>query len=635
MLRNSTPRARIAFRVGVVGHRPNRLQQSDPEVLAGRIREALLTVKSEVESFRATASVRHLYSAEPPLLRAVSPLAEGTDRIFATQALRAGLDYELCCPFPFPQAEYEKDFTSSESRDEFRSLLSQAQAATSVTVFELDGKRENEPAAYGAAGRIVLNQSDLLVAVWDLEGAAGGGGTVDTLHEAVHFRIPVLWIDARAPHAWRLVRSAADLAELAGTRPRQSEPPPGTVHDQLRAIVRHELTLPAATGPSEGDKPVTAADYFGETRHRYRFAVLWKLFRDLVGSNSLRWPKFRVPFYEDDLDSSWSAETGPESARWANDRLRTHYAWADKLADRYADAYRSTYVFIYLFAALAVLLALLPMAADWASQSLPQALCVVGELVILFSITALLAVEKSHRWHKRWMAYRLLAELIRQLQCLLMLGGGKPLTRVPAHNASFGDPFRSWMYWHLRAVSRATGLPSGSMTKEHLEGCLESLSGLVDGQLSFHRTNHHRSERIAHRLHGAGLLLFLATLGCIVLHLAIPPLLDSLEVSRETVELCERWLTLACATLPAFGAAMGGLANQGEFVRMARRSRAMEDEFLQLSDGISALRTRSGSGEAELRLADLADQADEATRAMVEEVVEWRVIFIDRPPAAA
>ena len=41
-------------------------------------------------------------------MRVVSPLAEGTDRIFAEQAL--GLGFELCAVLPFPQAEFEKDF---------------------------------------------------------------------------------------------------------------------------------------------------------------------------------------------------------------------------------------------------------------------------------------------------------------------------------------------------------------------------------------------------------------------------------------------------------------------------------------------------------------------------------------------
>jgi hypothetical protein len=54
--------------------------------------------------------------------------------------------------------------------------------------------------AYSVAGRIVLNQSDLLIAVWDGGKPAGGGGTVETLREAVHYHVPALWIDAQARH---------------------------------------------------------------------------------------------------------------------------------------------------------------------------------------------------------------------------------------------------------------------------------------------------------------------------------------------------------------------------------------------------------------------------------------------------
>ena len=45
---------------------------------------------------------------------------------------------------------------------------------------------------------MVLNQSDLLIVVWDGQNRAGDGSTVDTAQEAIRFRVPVLWIDALA-----------------------------------------------------------------------------------------------------------------------------------------------------------------------------------------------------------------------------------------------------------------------------------------------------------------------------------------------------------------------------------------------------------------------------------------------------
>ena len=109
----SPPKARLTFRVGIVGHRPNRLP-SGPEALAvlrGMIRSILAEASEAALAFSAADAAkppsRRLYSGKPPLLRAISPLAEGSDRVFAEEALSLG--YELCCPMPFAQEEFERD----------------------------------------------------------------------------------------------------------------------------------------------------------------------------------------------------------------------------------------------------------------------------------------------------------------------------------------------------------------------------------------------------------------------------------------------------------------------------------------------------------------------------------------------
>jgi hypothetical protein len=173
------PRAPLAFRVGVVGHRPDRLDSSQLEELAATIITILSTVKDE--TLAVADQLTELYDGARPLLRAISPLAEGTDRILAEQALSLG--FELCAVLPFPQSEFEKDFAQPhalerESMNRFRGLLAEA-----TTRFELDGTSAEEAAAYGRGGLVVLNQSDLLIVVWDGERQGKRGGTEDTFSE--------------------------------------------------------------------------------------------------------------------------------------------------------------------------------------------------------------------------------------------------------------------------------------------------------------------------------------------------------------------------------------------------------------------------------------------------------------------
>jgi hypothetical protein len=164
-------------------------------------------------------------AARPVPLCAVSSLAEGADRVFAEEALVLG--YAILCPMPFTQAEFEKDFLAPaalepQSLAQFRALLDTARQGPGLRVMELDGARAQAPAAYAAAGHAVLDQSHLLVAVWDGGEAAGQGGTSETLREGLRRHIPVLWVNARAPENWTLLRGEADLTR-GGVSSRQGQ----------------------------------------------------------------------------------------------------------------------------------------------------------------------------------------------------------------------------------------------------------------------------------------------------------------------------------------------------------------------------------------------------------------------------
>lgn len=152
---------------------------------------------------------------EEAFLVAVSSLAEGADRIFASEAL--ALDCPLICPLPFPQGEFEQDFVppaalEPDSLSHFRALLQQARSGPGLTLLELSGLRADASAAYEAAAHMMLDQSQLLIAVWDGGKSAGRGGTVETLRVALGRGLPVLWLQAQAPQNWALLAAEADLA---------------------------------------------------------------------------------------------------------------------------------------------------------------------------------------------------------------------------------------------------------------------------------------------------------------------------------------------------------------------------------------------------------------------------------------
>lgn len=155
------PRAH-PFVVAVSGHRPNRMHIGTAEI--SRRLEAVL------------AALRSGAKGRPRV--ALTPLAEGSD-------------YELHAMLPFERTDYETTFTDNSANSSFRALLDQAAYVT-----ELPGTLADTRAAYEACGRAAVEQSDILVDVWDGKAAAGRGGTPEIIGDAISKKRPVIWIDA-------------------------------------------------------------------------------------------------------------------------------------------------------------------------------------------------------------------------------------------------------------------------------------------------------------------------------------------------------------------------------------------------------------------------------------------------------
>lgn len=618
------PKPRLAFRVGVVGHRPNRLENSDRTLLSSTISEILNEVKEAVGQF-PTASIAQPYSNEEPLLSAISSLAEGVDRVFAERALDLG--FTLCCPLPFPREEFNKDFQPDkalepDSSTQFYSLLNRA-----GRVFELDGDREHSGVAYAVAARVVVRQSDLLIIVWDGHRLGKPGVTEETFAEARRAGISTVWIDAKAPHHWELLDQTADVPitdHLGRAVPMRQD----NRMEELRSVVSRTTQGPqAAESPtrlSTGKRQVGIEDFYAERQPRWK-VPMWKWFRDLFGDK--RWPSggFRTTDFDRDLDQEWRSK--PTSAiSGLIDNLRPFYVWPDRLAIYYSDAYRSAFILVYLAAALAVGAAVLPVASglDIGFHHPFETSTVLGELFLILFIAGTVAFGRRRLWHERWLDYRLAAELVRHLRISVPLAGDRPLPAPPAHLTNYERASSTWAPWYVRAVERQLGLPNLTVTTAHLRTCLHSLEHMIEWQLEYHRTNAERCYTIEKSLHRLGLLMLGLTFLACAVHLLpmvshpIPPILTSLA-----------------AFLPALGAAFSGINNQGEFRRVFMRSDAMVGQFKDLLEQAQELRQQiEGSTTPkgrQLRSSQVGALGDQVAHLMVSEVLDWRVTLLDRP----
>ena len=577
----SPPKSRLAVRVGVTGHRPGGLDRAETESLRASVSEVLKHVKDVAVEVKASYN-RYYSDGGQPLLRVMSPLAEGADMLVAEEGLAEG--YELQCVLPFERAEYEKDFKDG-SIESYRTLLGKASS-----VLELNGSRatqdlENE--AYQTVGRMVLAQSDVLIAIWDGEDEKGKGGTGQIVRESLISEIPVVWISSVSPHEIRvLLGGGYEGFKEAG----------------LREL---DLRLKRVLKPHHANRADLSLTYFEEKQPARTWGFVFEIFCDLFSGERIDTGGSKVrDFYEETEEewrSVWDSCPGiPEQVKGEiNEKFLMHYAWADKLANYYSNIYRSSFTLNYLMASLAVLFALLV-----PTVKKLDTLWIICELTLIVLIIAITAVGNLNRWHERWIDYRLLSEQLRQLRFLAPLGLTTPSFRVPAHD-TYGDPRSTWVNWHFRAIVREAGMVGAVIDGQYLASYRDFLSKQeIAGQIGYHQRNSPRFRKINHTLHIIGMGLFALTFITTFMHLFYHT----------------DMLTLCSAFFPALGAAIYGIRTQGEFEQIAKRSDAM-------SAHLENLRNELERPDFVPSFKHLGGIAESTAEVMSSETLDWRIVF--------
>ena len=586
---SSPPRPRLVVQIGVTGHRLNRLS---PQIAVDLPRQCEQVLRI-VAGLAAQAYDPLLHAPEPPLLRIISPLAEGADRIVAHAGLALGAD--LQCPLPFHADEYCRDFSSSESRDEFHALLAKASA-----VFQADGSREAEAMAYERIGRIVLEQSDFLIAIWDGEPAAGRGGTAQIVDEAIAQNVPVFWLHATQPVAPCILSTGE-----SGSR----DISPLEKLDSLPASRLSQVN-------GDGDRAFNFSHaYCAEKQPKYDFGRFFRIFRDALARGKFRRASWRLRDFEPSAREEWTKMMSndpappPETQRYLLDRLCPHYAWADGLSGYYAGLLRSSSMATNLLSACAVLVAML----GWLCHVYHiegiegRRVPALTEFALIAVILAITFRGRGKRWHERWLNYRQLAELLRQYCYLSPLGCPLATPPLPAHFRAGSD--RSWVDGMFRTIARDLGLAPAIVNPAYIASIGGLIAYILDDQIGYHEGNRDTLTKLNHRLHHIGTTLFVITsLAC---------------AAHVLIDVESPWYLLLATVPPAFGAAFYGIANHGEFARSADRSRAMAQELRSLR---SVVLKNTLDSQSE-KFAAMRQVAQQIAGVMIAETMDWSFVF--------
>jgi hypothetical protein len=195
------PKPRLTLRIGITGHRPNKLSGSAAE----RIKTQLERVFSVIEEaangiLKANATI---YANELPQLRLVSAFAEGADQLAVSVSPS---NWMIDGILPFPKDEYLRDFSNSalgDNRDVRSEFLDCLGKASSVTQFPFPRRHKREQ-GYLNSGSYLLRQIDILISIWDGT-PPKPGGTGAIAKEAYEGGIPVVWLSTLSDNVPRLI----------------------------------------------------------------------------------------------------------------------------------------------------------------------------------------------------------------------------------------------------------------------------------------------------------------------------------------------------------------------------------------------------------------------------------------------
>ena len=153
----------IPFILGITGHRI--LSSNDLARIEGDVREQLVNLRRRMPDTKIVV---------------VSAQAEGADRLVAKVAMKEG--FEVWTLLPTEADEYERDFVTDESREEFRRLLENStRVLNASTLSGRDSGSSDRPRIYVNVGNEICRLSHALLAVWDGHDSDKPGGTAQVV----------------------------------------------------------------------------------------------------------------------------------------------------------------------------------------------------------------------------------------------------------------------------------------------------------------------------------------------------------------------------------------------------------------------------------------------------------------------
>lgn len=686
------PRPDLVLRVGFAGNRLLPEGSSGPfdEILdriLGMIARELTTVLPTAAERQTSKKIVRFYSDASPRLRLVTGLAEGADEHVAAALARlsAGVNgaaivdpkgkrvlyTELAGILPFDSATYR------EGRDPAYQGKFDDRRGECAYLLELDGIYVRRTAgedervalrrrrAYRAQSALLLRHADIIIAAADLGAEAKAGGTMETVAAALHFELPVILIDLRAPLSGvRLIEPDQDLHSALDAPP-IAQP---SLEEKLAQWVLRIVADPDFK--PESIEPDSPAEKNWEERHERSVQPI-REYLDAANSPPLDAKNVRKPTLREQVWGHFEKRfrrlpppgSDPKLAPFDQYRGR-----ATSLNYHYSGLYRGAFVLNYLLAVCAVFLAALSLvvvgfikAVHGESEAAEHTrhsweillLCLaVLKLVLLGLILYNTHNANGKECSDRAIDYRYLAERLRTMYYLPRLGSFQPPSAVTPKYAS-RHVRQSGIDWLFDAIVRSVSpacfarpgepvLTSGPSVVPTLRvDVADELKRVEEKWLgSAHHSDHRGAGQILYHQRNADLLdrMYKTLDGCVRWLNRIVIAIVAFDIVAacchwDPANAWIVWLIFLSGVLPAAVASLNGLRFQSECERMADRSLMMFDLLKDRSAQAAAFQQRLAR-ESTCPIATLGSYSLEAlllaenvAQELVEEVAEWSVLY--------
>jgi len=651
----SNPLVPMTLRIGVAGHRLL------PDTLVERIREKIrvtyAAIAAAVQMLHADEIAAVLYAHDSaPVIRVITSLAEGADRLcIAPELLPPAFD--MAAILPFLTEDYRQDFCpgfSAVDRErgtatEFDELL-QRIVQMSGQVIELDGNPDNREQAYIECSYTLAAHSDILIAIYDGD-QNELKGTAATVDYARRNGVPVIHIST-LDAACKLYFSDRSDCENDPVEFSQE-----ALQQELRRIL---LFTDILAFPGSGENAAmtkhrrdeilnrlkryrdednldydakNCSDFAGEgpivlkQKYKSMAAKAFDCFKACIATpQKIQNELNKTAEHKGESATVGERETICEKLITPSlDRYFAAYLRADRLASYYSHSHRSTFLWIYMLGAAALITAACALAFKTDKQLV--LFFVLIECVLLAGIYWLYRQDHKNAYHDRWLEYRCLAEFLRPMRYLALLGSSYTISRFRSHEEyrnreviGHGDGGRSWLYLYSETVIRWVGFNSCRMEPEYKENVRRFIIRTwLEGQINYHRHNAAAMRVLGHELSQWSYYFFIGTVlivGFKLLTICMELLLDFSIIPHALSYV----VALGAAVLPICATTAFAIRNHAEFDISAQRSLTMRN-FLK-SKGHKLVHVTSPMSS--MQMTTILNQIAADT---IKETAEWLEIY--------